>query len=144
VRLAVIGGYSLDMPYVSVIAAWLAMAGLGAVTLWVAVLAGRSRHDWQRAPLLIVELCLLGTVLVSWMLEVWFVAKVLIAAGLGASVALVVAIAGGIALLGLAGGAGALLLLAAYSAKGSRARFVPDLRNSLWLSKSHTWRPSDF
>jgi hypothetical protein len=132
------------MPFDWAVAIWFAMAGLSAVTLFVAIAAGKSTHAWQRATLLILELILLGALLVAWMFEVWFVAKIFIAIGMGASLALAIAIAFGTALLGLAGGAGALLLLAAYGATGSRARFAPELRNSLWLSRSHTWRPSDF
>jgi hypothetical protein len=109
------------------------MAGLSAVTLCVAIAAGKSIHAWRRTTLPMLEFVLLGTLLVAWMFEVWFVAKIFIAIGMGASPALVIAIALGIALLGLAGGAGAWLLLAAYSARGSRARFTPDLRNSLWF-----------
>jgi hypothetical protein len=132
------------MPFGWAVEIWFAMAGLSAVTLFVAIAAGKSTHGWQRATLLILELILLGTLLVAWMFEVWFVAKLFIVIGMGASLALAIAIACGIALLGLAGGAGALVLLAAYSARGFRARFAPDLTNSLWLSRSHTWRPSDF
>jgi hypothetical protein len=132
------------MPLVSALELWLTMAGLSVVTLGVGIIAGRSQHEWQRAPLLVLEIVLLGGVLVGWMFEVWFVAKTFMALGLGASLALLIAIVCGIALVLLAGYVGALLLWAAYSVRGSRARFRPDLRNSLWLSRGFTWRPRDF
>jgi len=132
------------MPLVSALELWVVLAVLSVVTLGVAIVAGRSTHQWQRAPLLVLEIVLIVVVPLAWTFEVWFVAKTFMALGLGASVALLIAIVSGIALLLLAGYVGALLLWAAYSVRGSRARFRPDLWNSLWLSKTFIWRPIDY
>jgi hypothetical protein len=123
--------------------AWLAMVGIGAATLCAAMLAGRGTHSWQWAPLVILELFMFGATLVSWMIQTWFAAKIFIAIGVGASPALGLGIACGIALLLLAGAAGGLIVLAGYTVLGWRARFGSDLRNFLWLSRTGTWRPSD-
>ena len=132
------------MPWVPAAEIWLAMAVMGAVTLGTAILAGRSINAVSRTIFLILEFVPFGAVLVLWMFEIWFVAKTFMALGLSATVALLIAIVCGIALVLVAGYVGALLLWAAYGVRGSRANFRPDLRNSLWLSRGFTWRPSDF
>ena len=132
------------MPLVSAVEIWVAMMALSAVTLGAGILAGRSTHAVSRTIYLICEVFPFGALLVLWMFEVWFVAKTFMALGLGAAVALVVATVCGIGLVVLAGYAGALVLRSGYMATGSGKRFGSDLRNSLWISKGSSWRPSDF
>jgi hypothetical protein len=124
--------------------AWFSMASFGGATLLIAIQAGRSSHDWQRVPLLFLELVFAGASLVSWMFQVWFVAKILMATGIGPSLALVLGIACGIVLLVLAAAACAFVVRTGYSMLGRRERFRSDFRNSLWLSRSTTRRPKDF
>ena len=124
--------------------AWVGMVGFGGATLLIAIQAGRSTHDWQRVPLLLLEVAFGGAALVCWMLEVWFVAKLLMTTGMGATAALLLAIAGGLALLVLAGAACVITVRAAYSVLGRKDAFGPDFRNSLWLSRASTFRPKDF
>lgn len=132
------------MPQIAALAILGGLAAFCAITLCVGIAAGRSTHDWQKAPLLILELVLLGAILVLWMFEVWFVARSLMAAGLAASAALIVAIPSGTALSVLAAYVAGRLVFVGYAATGSRARFRPDLLNSLWISRGCSWRPRDF
>ena len=124
--------------------AWLATVGFGVTGLYTAIFASRAKHDRQRAPLLILELLVLGVALVSWFFLIWFLAKILIALGLGAAVALGASIAIGIVLLVPTCAAVWLIVLRSYAALGRSAQFDSDVRNSLWLSRSSTWRPNDF
>ncbi|HEV3102415.1 MAG TPA: hypothetical protein VG426_08745 [Candidatus Dormibacteraeota bacterium] len=125
-------------------AAWVGTIGIAAATLLAAVGAGRATHDWQRVLLLVVELPLVGAMLLLWMLQVALADKIFQTAGAGGDAALLLGILGGSVLLILAAAAAVVVLLAGYTVFGRRVRFGPDLRNSLWLSRSNTWRPSDF
>jgi hypothetical protein len=124
--------------------AWLGMLCFGAVMLLVAIKAGRSSHDWQRVPLLLLELVFGGAALVSWMFEVWFAAKIFMAMGMAASEALLLGIAWGIVMLVLAAAICVFIVRVGYSVLGRSDRFRSDLGNSLWLSRSQTFRPDDF
>jgi hypothetical protein len=132
------------MPLGSAAIAWLGMVGFGGAMLLIAIQAGRSTHGWQRVPLLFLELVFGGGALLSWMAQVWFVAKILMTTGMGPSAALLLGIACGIVLLLLAAAVCVLIVRAGYSVLGRRDRFRSDFANSLWISRSHTFRPNDF
>jgi hypothetical protein len=132
------------MPLGSAALAWLAIVGFGDIMLLIAIQAGRSTHDWQRVPLLLLELVFGGIAFVAWMLQVWFVAKTLMTTGMGPSAALAIAIACGVVLVVLAGAVCMLSVRAGYSMLGRQDRFKSDFGNSLWFSRSHTFRPNDF
>lgn len=123
---------------------WLAVVASGVVTLCMAIFAGRSRHIWQLFTLLALEMVMMGAALVLGIFEVWFVAKILMAAGMAASSALLFGIVIGIALVVAAVAACSVLVRTGYAVLGMRARYASDLGNSLWFRRSGTWRPRDF
>ena len=126
------------------IEAWFALLILCVAAVCTAILAGRSHRTWQRFPLLALEMLLEGAAIVSTMFEVWLIAKVFIGIGVAAATALVLAIVIGIALAALAVAICPRLVRAGYVVFGSKARFGLDFGNSLWFTRSGTWRPKDF
>jgi hypothetical protein len=123
---------------------WAGMIGFAGAMLLSAVGAGRARHDWQRVLLLLLELAFIAATLLLWMLQVALADKIFQAAGARGDAALLLGMVCGFALLLMAAAVAALVVLVGYTVFGHRAQFRPDLRDSLWLSRSNTWRPSDF
>jgi hypothetical protein len=137
--------YSLGaMMLAPAIEIWFAIVASCIATLCMAILAGRGQHIWQVLPLLAVEFLLMGAALVLWMFEVWFVAKSLIAIGMSASIALLLGIVIGVALVVAAIGACRAVVRAGYAVAGVRTPYASDVANSLWFGRAGTWRPRDF
>lgn len=123
---------------------WCGAVAAGVGTLWMAILAGRSRHIWQVIPFIGLEMLLGGAGLVLLMFEGWFAAKTLMGIGFAAAGALTIAIA--IVLVSILPAVMLCyrLVLAGYAIFGKQAAFASDFRNSLWLRRSSTFRPKDF
>ena len=64
------------------------MVAFGIPVLLIAIAAGKAKHAWERALLLILNFVFEAGVFVSLAGEVWFLAKTIMAAGMGAAGAL--------------------------------------------------------
>jgi hypothetical protein len=84
-----------------------------------------------------------GAVLLSLFGEVWFLAKTVTDVGMSAAAALVIAIVVGLVLVAPAVWLVWLIVANGYALIGRRAQFRLDLRGSVWLARSYTWRPRD-
>jgi len=122
---------------------WLGMAVSVLAMVFAAIFAGRGQRMWQVFPLLLLEVLLGGASIVFWMFLVWFSTKAVMSAGISASIALVVALATGMALAVISVLASTRLIRAGYTMFGLEDRFHLDFGNSRWIGRSSTWRPND-
>ncbi|HET9782858.1 MAG TPA: hypothetical protein VFR33_13890, partial [Candidatus Dormibacteraeota bacterium] len=93
---------------------------------------------------LFIEFVVGGASLVFWMFLVWFSAKVIMAFGVSAAIALLAALVVGIALAVLTVVADLRLIRGCYTIVGHKDRYDVDFGNSLWFGKWHEWRPNEF
>jgi hypothetical protein len=112
--------------------------------LLVAIAAGKAAHAWERALLLILNFVFEAGVLLSLFGEVWFIAKTIMAAGMGAAGALLIAIVVGLALIAPAVWLIRLIVSTGYALLGRRVQFRSDFGGSLWVHRTGTWRPREF
>ena len=132
------------MPLVWTIGLWCAALAAGVGTLYMAILAGRSRHTSQIIPLIGLEMLCGGAALVLLIFEGWFAAKTLIGIGLAASGALILAIAIVLASVVPAVLVSYRVVRAGYGLFGKRSAFASDFANSVWLTRGSVFRPKDF
>jgi len=126
------------------VAFWLATVVFGAALLLVAIAAGRAVHAWAKVMLVILEVVFEGAVLLSLFGEVWFLAKAAMTVGMTAAPALILAIVLALALTPPAVWLVQLVVAKGYARVGREEQFRSDVRGSLWLARSYTWRPRDF
>jgi hypothetical protein len=123
---------------------WLGMAVSFVAMVPVAILAGRGKSSWRVFPLLFFEWLMFGAALIFWMFLVWFSAKAIMSFGVSASLALVAALALGIALAALTVVGGLRLMRVGYTMVGHKDQYGVDFGNSLWFGRTGTWRPKEF
>jgi hypothetical protein len=114
------------------------------VVLLVAIAAGKATRAWERVLLLILNFVFEAGALLSLFGEVWFLAKTIMAAGMGAAGALLIAIVVGLALVAPAVWLVWQLVANGYALVGRKEQFRSDFRGSLWFSSPSTFRPRDF
>jgi hypothetical protein len=114
------------------------------VVLLVAIAAGNATRAWERVLLLILNFVFEAGALLSLFGEVWFLAKTIMAAGMGAAGALSIAIVVGLGLIAPAVWLIRLIVSTGYGLLGRRAEFRSDFGGSLWVHRTGTWRPREF
>ena len=132
------------MTYVLAAASWLAMVVLGTALLLVGIAAGRVARRWSRLPLLVLELVVEGLILLALFVEVWFLAETVMAFGMAATLALILAILFGLLLVVPAVALVWVIAGYGYTLFGRGAQLRSDFRRSIWVSRMHTFRPGDF